>query len=100
MDEEKSFALEILKDMKEDRKEQNEACEKKCKRDFAIIVILIIALFSSNMAWIYTWQSYDYETTETITTVETTDGGNAYYTESGDILNGEDQKDNNDNKKK
>ena len=45
-------------------------------RNKLIILILIICLFLSNMAWLYVFQSYDYTSTITYKT-DTKEGGNA-----------------------
>lgn len=49
IEEEKSFAMELL----EDSRRQN-------KRNFNIIIILIIALFLSNMGWLIYESQFDY----------------------------------------
>lgn len=70
--------------------------EKKEKRTlWCIIIPLILALFLSNMAWLYVFQSYDYvsETTEKI--VDTTNGGNAVINGEGEVnINGESNSEN------
>ena len=40
--------------------------ERTVKRLITVIVVLIILLFASHMAWLYAWQSYDYSSKETI----------------------------------
>lgn len=53
---------------------------------FTIIIILIIALVGSNMAWLAVWNSYDFEGYE----LSTDGGGNANYIgNDGTIYNGE-----------
>lgn len=64
--------------------------ERIIRRLIIAIVIVAILLVISNAAWLYVWQSYDYETYA----VElTTDGGGDanYIGNDGDILNGDSQ---------
>jgi hypothetical protein len=64
--------------------------ERTVKRLIAVIIFLIVMLFASHMAWLYAWQSYDYESTETIVSQDTQEGGNANYIgNDGDIVNDE-----------
>lgn len=55
-----------------------------------IIVILIIALFSSNMMWLYAWNLPIEETTETVT--QDGEGINNYVGNDCDITNVPDNK--------
>ena len=50
-----------------------------------IIVILIIALFASNMVWLYVWNLPIEETTETVT--QDGEGINNYVGNDGDVTN-------------
>ena len=50
-----------------------------------IIVILIIALFASNVVWLYAWNLPIEETTETVT--QDGEGINKYVGNDGDITN-------------
>ena len=63
--------------------------ERRHRRDFIIILVLIIALLVSNAVWVYEWMQYDYA--EEIVTV---DGGDRsvvnYIGNNGDISYGED----------
>lgn len=55
------------------------------KRLFVALIIVLIMFFTSNMAWLYVWQSYDYTSYE----VDSKDGGNASLIgNNGDIFNG------------
>ena len=77
-----TLALEMLKELK-----------KSGQKKFIIIIILIIALIGSNLAWLF-YQSQFEEVSE-LTSV---DGGNGTATylensESGDINYGKDNKD-------
>lgn len=65
--------------------------ERTVKRLIIAIIIIAIMMFASNMAWLYAWQSYDYESEETAVIVDSKDGGNANYIgNDGDITNGKD----------
>ena len=52
-----------------------------------IIVILIIALFASNMMWLYAWNLPVEETTTTETVTQDGEGINNYVGNDGDITN-------------
>ena len=52
-----------------------------------IIVILIIALFASNMVWLYAWNLPVEETTKTETVTQDGEGINNYVGNDGDITN-------------
>ena len=65
--------------------------ERTVKRLIIAIIVTVILMFASNMAWLYAWQSYDYESEETVVSVDqdTKDGGNANFIgNNGDINNG------------
>lgn len=69
--------------------------ERTVKRFIIALVIAILAMFTTNAAWLYAWCQYDYysEETTTETTIELDggDGGNANYIgNDGDIYNGTD----------
>lgn len=53
--------------------------ERTIKRLIIVIIVAVIALFASNMAWLYEWNSYDYADV----TVDSQDGGNANYLQAG-----------------
>lgn len=76
--EEKSLAMEMLQELK-----------RANKRNFAIIVILLVALVGSNIAWLV-YES-QYETIVEETTVDAGDGTATYLenSNSGDITYGE-----------
>lgn len=76
--EEKSIAMEMLQEFK-----------KANKRNFAIIVILLITLVGSNIAWLV-YESR-FETVVETTTVDAGDGTATYLenSNSGDITYGE-----------
>lgn len=60
--------------------------ERTIKRLIIVIVIAVVALFASNMAWLYEWNQYDYGDVD----VNSESSGNANYIgASGVISNGE-----------
>lgn len=73
--------------------------DRVSKRLWIAIVVLILALVACNVAWIYAWLQYDYESSETTTTETTStvtvdgkDGIANYIGNDGDIVNGEDSR--------
>ena len=54
------------------------------RRSFVIIVILITALFVSNMAWLYAWNLPDSETYEEYE-LEGSDDSNVVYNSQGQV---------------
>ena len=83
--EEKSLAMEMLRELKS----QNARQEKTIRGMLILCIILIIALVVSNIAWlIYESQ---FETIEETTTVDSTNGAATYLENSGngDINYGE-----------
>lgn len=65
--------------------------ERRDKRYIAALLIAIVLIFISNLAWLYAWCQYDYEVSDTSTiTLDSGEGGNANYIgNDGDIHNGE-----------
>lgn len=62
--------------------------ERTIKRLIIVIIVAVVTLFVSNMAWLYAWNLYDYSDI----TVDSSDGSNASYMgngASGIINNGE-----------
>ena len=60
------------------------------KKLWIVLIIAIVLIFASNMAWLWVFNQYDYEST---VTVDSKDGGNANYLGgNGDIVNGEDSR--------
>lgn len=60
------------------------------KKLYAVIVILVILLFATNIAWLYAWNlpSEDQTSTQSYE-VESNDSGNAVYSEEGGVdING------------
>lgn len=44
------------------------------------LIVALVLLFASNLAWLWVFQSYDYSTEETVTTVNSDGEGVANYT--------------------
>lgn len=60
--------------------------ERHIKRLIAVLVVVLVMLFMSNMAWLYVWNQYEYvDETETTTTIKATQDG-----EGVNIVGGED----------
>ena len=59
--------------------------ERTIKRLVIVVVIAIILLFTSNIAWIWFIGQYDFETT---TTSQSAEGNANYIGQDGDITNG------------
>ena len=76
---EHSFAMELIQT-------QNETNAKKDKRNFIIIMVLIVLLFAETIFMFYTLS--DIGTIETTVTQENSDGYNNYIGNDGDINNG------------
>lgn len=55
------------------------------KRLYIVIIILILLLFGSNMAWLYAWNLSSEETTTTITQDCDDSGSNNFIGNDGDI---------------
>jgi len=65
--------------------------ERTIKRLWVTIMLLILLLFGSNLAWIYYESQFEVvETTTQTIELDSGDGGNAVYNESGEVtINGE-----------
>lgn len=73
---------QVLKDFKD-------TSTATIKRLWILIIILVLMLVGTNIAWLYAWNSYDYVSEEIIVEQDAQDGGNANYIgNDGDILNG------------
>ena len=59
--------------------------ERVNHRQFVVIIILIVCLVASNLAWVLYETSFE----EVTVTQENTDGFNNYIGNDGDIVNGE-----------
>jgi len=74
MDENKSVAFELIRE---------QGCANK--RQAVLIGLLIFCLAFSNMAWLYVWNQYDYETE---ITVQADDTSSAIYQDGkGNVIN-------------
>ena len=62
--------------------------ERTVRRLIILLAITIALLFATNLAWIYVYTTYEYETTETTTTVEAAGGIANFIGKDGDIDNG------------
>lgn len=72
-----NLALEILGELKH-----------SIKRLYTIILILIILLFATNIAWLYAWNLPN-ETTSNSYDIQSEDNGNAIYNQNGEVgING------------
>ena len=60
--------------------------ERSIKRLIVALILTIAMLFASNIAWIWFFNQFDYET-DTITQ-DTQDGDNSYIGNDGAIING------------
>lgn len=69
--------------------------DRQQRRMVIIIILLIVLLVASNVIWIYYWNQYDYVETETQQIdIDGGDGGNANYIGgNGEIVNGSDKSD-------
>ncbi len=64
--------------------------ERRQKRNFLLILILVGALLLSNFGWLYAWMQYDYVEEGEQLVIEGGERGNASYIgRDGDINNGE-----------
>lgn len=57
------------------------------KRLFICIIVLIVILFASNLAWLYAWIQYDYESVS-VEQSSDSDGDCNFIGEGGDISYG------------
>lgn len=77
-----NLALEILGELKH-----------SIKRLYTIILILIILLFATNIAWLYAWNVPN-ETTSNSYDIQSEDNGNAVYNQNGEVgINGKSNSD-------
>lgn len=64
--------------------------ERHIKRLVIALIVAVVMICVSNLAWLYLWNSYEYVGDSQAVTVDS-DGGNANYIgNDGDISNGED----------
>ena len=63
--------------------------ERHTRRLIVALVIAIVLIVASNMAWLWAWMQYDYTSEETVVDVDSGENGNANYIgNNGDIING------------
>lgn len=70
--------------------------ERTIRRLVAVIILSLVLLVVTNLAWLYVWSQSDYgeETRTFAVDLDADDGGNANYIgQDGDINNGEDSSD-------
>ena len=81
-----NFATEILRELK-----------AQAKRNFILLVIAIILLFTSNIAWLIAWNLPDKQVTESYE-LQGEDDANVIYNSQGDVkIDGQNQgEENND----
>lgn len=53
--------------------------ERTIRRLIIALIIAMVLLFATNIAWLHAWNQYDYQTV----TVDSEEGGNANYVEAG-----------------
>lgn len=64
--------------------------DRRNKRLIIALIISIVLMFASNIAWLYVWCQYDYSSQETsYVDVDGKDGNANYIGNNGDINNGE-----------
>lgn len=68
-----NLATEILHELK-----------AQCKRYFIMMVIVIILLFASNIAWLYAWNLPDKDISESYE-LQGQDDANVVYNDSGEV---------------
>lgn len=60
--------------------------ERHARRLLIALVISVVLLFSTNLAWLYVWNNYDYETADTTEiTSASQDGSGVNIVGGGDI---------------
>lgn len=73
------------------------------KRLTIALIVAISLMLASNLAWLWVFQSYDYSTEETVTTVDSEGDGIANYTGGNGGVNigeGDNKKDSSDTQQK
>jgi len=62
--------------------------ERTVKRLIIALIIVTALMFASNIAWLYAWSQYDYESTESVVDLDSRMGDANYIGRDGDINNG------------
>ena len=68
--------------------------ERTVKRLIIALIVAVLLMFASNLAWLYAWNQYDYSSEERNIEVDAKDGIANYIGGIGDIINGADQSSN------
>lgn len=76
--------------------------ERHIKRLILALMISVVLIFTSNALWLYAWLQYDYSSEATTTTthqidVDAEDGIANYIGNNGEIVNGKDYSNQNNN---
>lgn len=66
--------------------------ERIIKNLVICLIITVVLLFATNVAWLYAWIQYDYSSEETQIDVDAKDGTANYIGNDGVIYNGEDNR--------
>lgn len=62
---------------------------KNIRNIIIALIVAIVMIFGTNLAWLLVWNSYEFYGEETIVELDSNDGGNANYIgNNGDINNG------------
>jgi len=64
--------------------------ERTAKRLIIALIIAIILIFASNLAWLYAWCQYDYTSETRSVEIDSGEGIANYIGNDGDITNGSD----------
>lgn len=67
--------------------------ERTIKRLILALIIATALIFASNLAWIYAWGQYDYSSEETQIDVKADKGNANFIGNDGDIINGSNNSD-------
>ena len=63
--------------------------ERHIRRLVIALIVSIVMLVLSNLAWLYIWNSYEYVGDSSQVTVDSNTGNADYIGDDGDIINGE-----------
>lgn len=62
--------------------------ERHVKRLVIALIMALIMIFASNIAWLYVWNSYEYVGDSSEVTIDSDNGVANYIGQDGDITNG------------
>ncbi|HCJ37829.1 MAG TPA: hypothetical protein DHV37_05830 [Erysipelotrichaceae bacterium] len=68
--------------------------ERHTKRLVIALIVAIVLMFASNIAWLYAWYQYDYSSETSTVEVDGKDGIANYIGNDGEINNGTSTEDN------